>query len=273
MFPVLLKAGPFTLYTFGVMVILGAFAGLSVGRRLARAKGLRPELIDDLGYTGLFSGVVGARLLFIALNWQKYAGNAGEMLSFWRGGLSFHGGLALAILAVYVHLRLVRQAVAPVADIAAPVVAIGMVFGRIGCFLNGCCYGFPTDLPWACRFPDEHAPATLTPPSHPTQLYETILNVLMAVALVRLNRTRLPAGAVGLIGLLLFAVDRFIIEHFRRGATAEVLLAGLTEAQVASIVLFIVAGIWLALRLRHSPAARPTSSPTSPQEAPASPSP
>src|SRR5206468_2477943 len=104
------------------------------------------------------------------------------------------------------------------ADICAPAFALGYSIGRIGCFLNGCCYGHACALPWGVRFTDETS-GGLTPPSHPTQLYATLMNLAFFVILDRWSRRPHKTGALFLVYLAMYCVYRFIDEQFRKGAT------------------------------------------------------
>jgi phosphatidylglycerol:prolipoprotein diacylglycerol transferase len=137
-------------------------------------------------------------------------------------------------------------------DVMAPGIALGYAIGRIGCFLNGCCYGTPTDLPWACRFQDPLVSGTVTPPSHPTQIYAAIISLGLFALLIWIDRRQRVDGQVLWSYLLGYAVYRFGIEFLRAGATAEVTLAGLTNSQWASIGMSVLAGIALYRHSRRS---------------------
>ena len=126
------------------------------------------------------------------------------------------------------------------ADLLAPSVAIGYAITRIGCFLNGCCYGAPTSLPWGVRF---HEHGFLTPPSHPTQLYATAANLLIFFLLTRLERLKRAPGFIFVSYLGLYSIYRFLIEFLRKGYSAQVSLFGLTQAQVASIVIIVACAV------------------------------
>ncbi|MCC2671525.1 MAG: lgt, partial [Armatimonadetes bacterium] len=157
MLPHLVQIGPFTLYSFGLMVILGFGAGLWLAARLAQRRGLDGDAFLDAAVVILFAGVAGARLLFVALNWKTFSTQLWQVAALWQGGMSFHGGVIAAVLAGAVYMRRRRLPVLEMADAAAPGIAIGYTIGRIGCLLNGCCYGGPTTLPWGIHFP-ENAP-------------------------------------------------------------------------------------------------------------------
>src|SRR5262249_5517470 len=157
----------------------------------------------------LVAGIAGARLLFVLLQWSYFREHPGHIARIWEGGLSFQGGLAAALVAGYIYCRRRGLSFLQMGDILAPGVALGYSIGRIGCFLNGCCYGAPTNLPWACQFRDPPITGPLTPPSHPTQIYASLLNLGIFALLLMIWRRQRVAGQVLWSYLLLYAVYRF----------------------------------------------------------------
>lgn len=231
---------------YGLMMVVGFALGIwrAVRVSLTRYR-IPPERVYDIGIVALVGGVIGARALYILLNpeTERWA----EFYAVWRGGLSFHGGLAAAIAAGWVYTRIAGLRFWDCADLVAPSIALGYAIARIGCFINGCCYGAPTNLPWAVRF-GEHGP--LTPPSHPTQLYASLANLLIFAALVRAERMRRAPGFVFAVYIGLYGVYRFLIEFLRAGYTAQIWAFGLTQAQGVS-VLMVAASAAAAAILYH----------------------
>lgn len=138
------------------------------------------------------------------------------------------------------------------ADLLAPSVAIGYAFARIGCFLNGCCYGIATHLPWAVRFQDSEHPGELTDPSHPAQLYAFAISLLIFGILTRVELLKRPRGFVFFSYIVLYSVYRFGIEFVRKGVTAEPWILGLTQAQGVSLGMIAVFGALLVIMNRKS---------------------
>jgi phosphatidylglycerol:prolipoprotein diacylglycerol transferase len=144
---------------YGLMVVLGAAAGIVLAVRRARQVGLDHELILSLAFWMFVCGIVAARLFYVIEYWQEdFAGKSLRdtvlaVLNFPSGGLVVYGALAGASLAFILFARRHKLPMLATADLVAPSLAIGLAFGRIGCFLNGCCYGGPTDWPWAVTFP------------------------------------------------------------------------------------------------------------------------
>jgi len=138
---------------------------------------------------------------------------ASEIFMIHHGGLVFYGGLLGASLAGIIYIRVRQLPLWKVADILAPSIALGYVFGRIGCLLNGCCYGRICDQPWAIRFPSEHG--THGQPVHPTQIYDSLLNLGLYLALAWLYRRKKFDGQVFAAYLMCYAVTRSFVEMFR----------------------------------------------------------
>src|SRR5438105_2522628 len=138
------------------MVALGFAAGLWTASRRALLQGVAAEKILDLGPWLIVGAIVGARALYVITFWNKeFAGKSiVEIIAVWHGGLVYYGGLIGASMAFILYARLKDLPLWKGADIMAPSIALGHVFGRIGCLLNGCCYGRPCSLPWAITFPE-----------------------------------------------------------------------------------------------------------------------
>jgi phosphatidylglycerol:prolipoprotein diacylglycerol transferase len=252
MFPTLFKIGPVTVHSYGTLLMLGFVVGILLSRREAKRLGLSPEIPLDLGVWVLIASVAVARGAYVALDWGAFSHRPAEILYVWREpGLSFHGGLAGGVLAGVVFTWRRRLPFWTVADMVTPGLALGYGIARLGCLLNGCCYGAPTELPWGVRFPLWPDSAITTEPSHPTQIYSAIGSFAILGILLAL-RKRLPAnGQLFLLYLMLSAPVRAAIEVLRRGYTADVLFDGVTEAQTASAAIFILALAGFILRARR----------------------
>ncbi len=248
MCPTLFRIGPVEIHSYGAMLMLGFVAGILLSRREARRLGLSVDLPLDLGIWILVAAVVCARLVFVALNWPDFAPRPAEALYVWReGGLSFHGGLLGGVAATLVFAHARRTSFWTIAGMMTPGLALGYGIARLGCFLNGCCYGAPTSLPWGVKFPTAELPNIAR---HPTQIYAAlgsfaILGILMAI------RKRLGSpGQLFLVYLMLYSVMRAGIEVLRRGETAKTLADGVTQAQFASALIFVAAAVSYALLSR-----------------------
>ena len=259
MHPILFHLGPLKVHSYGVLLMLGFMAALAWTIREGARRGISSDEILDMALALLAAGLVGARAVFILVHPAEFT-SPGQWLQIWEGGLSFHGSLIGGALAMLWISRRRGIPLVPLMDATAPGLALGYAIGRIGCFLNGCCYGAACSLPWAVRFVDPSVPGGLTPPSHPTQLYSSAAGLLIFGVLARLSLRQRYNGQLILAFLFLYSIGRFIVEFYREGATASVFLAGLTLAQVASIVIavaavaaMVVASSW---QRRRTPALR-----------------
>ncbi|MER3472553.1 MAG: prolipoprotein diacylglyceryl transferase [Armatimonadota bacterium] len=243
MHPILFHIGTLEVRSYGVMIALGFALAVWWAMRVAPRYGIDSEQILDFVLLTAVAGILGSRLVYVILDWRSFADQPKHVLYFWEGGLSFHGaviggGLAVALLAGRKGIPFLQ-----LADVLAPSVALAYAVGRIGCFLGGCCYGVPTDLPWACSFQDPFNPHVHTPPSHPTQIYASLSNLLIFALLARMQRPPHPMGQVFWAYLVLYGIYRFIVEFWRIGATSTVLALGLSDAQWVSIVMVVIGAI------------------------------
>ena len=242
MYPTLYKFGPVALHSFGLLLALGCIAAIRRASRISGRLGLAPDGVMDVGILMTLTGLVGGRVAYVALNWGDFAGDVRAMVAIWDGGLTSLGGFAVGTVAGVLWARRRGLDVAAFADMCAPSIALGYGIARLGCFLNGCCYGAPTTLPWAVRFRQDGGDA-LTAPCHPVQVYSFILNMLIFWALTRLEKRGLPAGRLFGSWLVLASLERFLMECFRRGATAQVLWRGMTQAQAVCLPLILVGAL------------------------------
>jgi len=250
----------FELRSFGLMVAIAFLAGTLTASLRSRRAGIKPEHILDLAVYLIVSGVLGARLLYVVQNWSELE-HWWEIFFVWRGGLVFYGGFIAAALAAVIFASLKKIPLLPLLDTVAPSVALGLFFGRIGCFLNGCCFGRPTDLPWGVVFPPgafvytssiylsaAGEPITYPTPVHPTQLYSLALALAMYVLLEwAFRKKRTFDGRIALLFGFIYPVSRFMVEFFR-GDNPRVFL-GMTISQNLSAVYFVF-NFFLFLHLR-----------------------
>ena len=171
MHPVLIKLGPLSIYFYGVMVALGFGVAALLSYRHAGRLGLNKDKIVDMLVLTLLCGIVGARILYIALNFPYYLARPLEVFDLSKGGLVWYGGFIAGIAASYAYIKVNRLDFWLVMDLIVPYVALAQVFGRIGCFLNGCCYGsvLPSGCALGVTFPDSFASR------YPTQIYSSLL--------------------------------------------------------------------------------------------------
>ena len=142
-----------TVKSYGLMMVIGFLAAVSLIRRLSRDFTPDPQLITNAALYSLVGGVVGARLFFVAHYFDRFRESPIEVFFIWQGGLELLGGVVAAICIIFFYLVYHKLPIRRYLDVLAIGLMLTLVFGRIGCLLNGCCYGKPTDLPWGIRFP------------------------------------------------------------------------------------------------------------------------
>jgi len=142
-----------SLHSFGVMMVIGFIAGFFLVRWLSRDISPNPQLITNVALYALIPGVAGARIFFVIHHFSHFRGHLASVFAVWQGGLEFYGGVICAIPVIVLYLRHHKLPIRRYLDILAIGLMLGLAFGRMGCFLNGCGFGKPTQLPWAVRFP------------------------------------------------------------------------------------------------------------------------
>lgn len=221
MFPHLFTIGSFSVPTYGVLVALGLVIGLYVAGKLAERSGLDPERITNLGVYIAFAAIIGAKLFMIVADPGYYLGEPSHIfsISFLRAGGIFYGGLLAALGTAIWYSRKAGLPALETADVFAPAVALGHSVGRMGCFAAGCCWGKPSDLPWAVVFTDPQAHNFVGVPLnihlHPTQIYESLGTLVIGLILLRVFFKPHRSGTVIGLYLVLYSSFRFGVEFLR----------------------------------------------------------
>ncbi|OGC12054.1 prolipoprotein diacylglyceryl transferase [candidate division WOR-1 bacterium RIFOXYA12_FULL_52_29] len=245
MHPILIKLGSFSIYSYGFMVALGFLAGIGVSLRLAKQAGIKSETIIDLALYVIIAAIVGARFFYVVGQWNFYRGNLLEIIMIQRGGMVFLGGLIFALAAVVYFASAKQVPLRRLFDAITPGTALGYAIGRLGCFLNGCCFGLPTDRPWGLVFPSDCLAGSYFPDQHlhPTQLYSSALILLAFAFLLFLYYRKKFPGQVFFTGLILYSLYRFSVEFLRY---SPIHWAGLTPSQwiVIPVIAFSCFYLW-----------------------------
>ncbi|TSA20027.1 MAG: prolipoprotein diacylglyceryl transferase [Betaproteobacteria bacterium] len=257
--PVMLQLGPVAVHWYGMMYLLAFAAFVLLGRRRAiqhPAMGWDAQQIDDLLFYGVLGVILGGRLgeVFFyqpAYFWQ----HPSEIIAIWKGGMSFHGGFLGVLVALAWFAKKTGRSFLQVGDFVAPLVPLGLAFGRIGNFINGELWGRVADpaLPWAMVFP--HVDAL---PRHPSQLYQAMGEGLLFFIVLWLYAQKPRAtGAVSAVFLIGYGGFRFIAEFFRNPDAGFLgyLPLGLSTAQWLCVPMIAI-GVWLLWRSSSAHAAR-----------------
>jgi len=221
MFPKLFTIGSFYLPTYGVLVATGFLCGMALAQRLARRAGLNPELVGNLAIYAALVGLLGAKLLMFAFDFDYYVRNPDRIFSLdtlLSAGV-YYGGFLLALAFAWWYLKHLKLPFLATADVLAPGAALGHAIGRLGCFAAGCCWGTHCDLPWAVVFTNRDAHdftgVPLNVALHPAQLYESALTFAVAGALIYATRRPHQPGRILGWYLVLYSIARIGVEFVR----------------------------------------------------------
>ncbi len=263
-----------TLYGYGMAMCLGFLAAILWAARRAKRDGQPPETIYNIALFCFFGGVFGGRAFYCIQNSGRFP-SLWDLVKIWEGGLTFYGGVILATLAVVVYLKVTRRSVLYWLDVIAPSLALGLAFGRVGCFLNGCCYGDVCRHGWCMVWPERSIPWQTfgDVPLYPTQIYSSVNALLLALVLHVMFQYRRRNGQVILGFAVLYGIGRFLLEILRAdepeayllglptilrvfgmAGRAEALVGdfGLTISQNIAIVMVIGGGLALVALMRSS---------------------
>ncbi len=247
----LFSIGALTIHWYGVMMALGFFLGLWNWVLVGRRDGRTFNFCSDLLFWIMLSGILGARVAYVLAEWEHFSANPVEIFWIHRGGLIYYGGFIGSGIAIFLFAKHHKQKLVALLDFALTAVPLAHAMGRIGCFMNGCCYGKICELPIGVRFPAQSAvwrdhvysgeilrftKASL--PVHPVQIYEALFNLALYAVVIWHYRSRKRNGSTIALYLLAYPVGRFFLEFFR--GDDRVRWWGLSVAQVVSIFLFTV---------------------------------
>jgi len=236
-YPNLFSIGPLTVHSYGLFVALGFSVALLITLKIGKTQGIEGKRLVDMGFIMILTAIIGSRLAFVLINFSYYKDRPIDIFRIWEGGLVFSGGLVAVALVMGWYFRRHRLSFWQMGDLWAPGIAIGQATGRIGCFMAGCCYGKPTDLPWAVVFTDPQSLAPLNTPLHPTQLYAAFSGFIIFVVLMFLNDRKQFQGQVFIWFLILHSTARLFMERFRGDERG--LIPG-TEMSITQLITLLV---------------------------------
>ena len=273
MHPIAFYIGSFAVHWYGIFIGIGFLVSFRLLLSLKKYASLTTDQIYNISMIALFAGVFGARAFYVAQNWSQFSGRGlWAILNVHEGGLVFYGGFIAGFIAecIYAKWPAIRGklglkekkpaegeeprkciSILALLDILGPAMALAHAFGRISCFMQGCCFGKPAPawFPFAVRFPPTSPAAYRYPslvtggsePVFPVQLFESAGNILMCVILLLLLRKRKYVGTIGGIYLVLYGVMRFLLEFMRGDHTDSIL--GLTPSQFIAVAIAIPCGV------------------------------
>ena len=250
MHPILFKIGPVVIKSYGVLLALSFGIGLILSLARAKKERIKPEIMLDLFLVVLISSIFGSRFFYVIFHLEEFAGNFWDTVNLFQssgeigiGGLSMVGGVVLAIISGIIFLYVRKLNVWKIADLVSPAFPLGLAITRVGCYLNGCCFGKPTASGCGVVFPSDSYPGYLFPdiPLYPAQLYSSFLGGLMFLILIGAERKKTFDGFVFFLMLMLYSVDRFVVDLFRYYEESMVFLRwGGLDISVNQAVLILV---------------------------------
>ncbi len=228
----LFQIGPLEIHSYGLMLAISFLIGIYFSIYRAKKRGIDPNKIIDLAVVIVLGAIVGARFLYVIFHLDEFKGHWLDTFNPFQSsgqigiaGLTMLGGLIAAVGFGMLYLKIKKLPILKIADIVAPAIGAGIFITRIGCFLNGCCYGVPTKAPWGMIFPPE-SPAGFSFPNqaiHPAQLYSSLYGLIIFGSLLVLERYKKFDGFLLYIFFILYGISRFIVDIFRYYETSMVL--------------------------------------------------
>ncbi len=262
MIPILFHLGRLPIRSYGVAMALAFAVGIWLARRRAKANGLDPDVIIDFAFFVILASIAGARAAYVIVHWTYFQLDPLAAFRIWDGGLTQYGGIAAGFLVGLIFFA--RRGIDPWrgADVVAPSLALGIAIGRVGCFLNGCCFGQACARPWAATFPPESVAGTQFPgvAVHPTQLYATIAALVILAVLLAVERRKPFEGFLTWLFVILLSVYRFLIDPIRYYEPMSMVRKGegwhVSSNQAMGIVLVLIAAGFMAYLSRRARAAQ-----------------
>ena len=247
MYNELFSIGPLTVYGYGLCIGLGVVAALLLCWRRAGNRGLDTDIPTELAMLALIFGFAGAKVLYILTSMDEFLADPMSVLGF--EGFVVYGGIITGLLTAWIYCKKKQLIFGQWIDIMMPAVAVAQGFGRIGCFMAGCCYGLPTDSCLGVVFPaGSGAPAGI--PLWPTQLFSAGGDFIIAGILLLYDRKNRPHGRTGLMYLVLYGVGRFAIEFLRNDPRGNVWF--LSTSQFIALFTVAAAAVLMVLQKKRS---------------------
>jgi phosphatidylglycerol:prolipoprotein diacylglycerol transferase len=262
MYPELFKIGPVVIRSYGLALTLSFLLGVIYIYRTARKKNISFDPLLSIAYIMIFGGVLGARLFYVLFHLDEFREDWLSSFNPFHGGqfgiagLNLYGGILTAVILTYIYLRRKRMPILATFDLFAPTIGLGLIFTRIGCFFNGCCFGTPTTLPWGVVFPTDSIPFYTfgSEHLHPAQLYSSLYGLLLFIFLHWRLKHKIFDGQVLALLFMIEAIFRYAIEYVRYYED-EMMISFLgmhpTYNQIISIVLFLTGLILYLYQFRR----------------------
>jgi len=243
MCPIIAELGPVTIYSYGMMVAIAFIFGLYIARIEAVRKGIKIDLVYDLAFYLIIGSLIGSRVYYLLFfNPSSFIKEPLSIFKIWQGGLAIHGAILGGILTGILFSKLRKISFWVLADLVAPSIIISQAIGRLGCFLNSCCFGVPTESIFGIRFPEGSLPniAYSGLAVHPTQLYEGFFSIIGFFILWSVRRRMKFDGGLFLLYLMIYNCIRITVSSLRADSL-YIWGSNIRIAQVISSAIFIIA--------------------------------
>jgi len=235
MHPILLKIGSFTIYSYGVFITLGFASGIIFFLHQAKRENLNQGEMLSFSFWIVVSAIIGARVFYVLNHPYRFFKSPQDIMKIWQGGLVLYGGFIFALTSGIFFIKRHHLSFWKIANISAPCIALGISMGRIGCFLNGCCYGKPWDKGLIFSLDSPAGKVFPGRPLIPTQLISSLDMLAIFFLLVFLKKYQRFSNKSFLWLLIFYSVHRFIIEFLR--ADSPGIFLGLSFSQLISIMI------------------------------------
>ncbi len=242
--------GPLTFRYYGLMIALGVLIGVEMGRARWETMGGEADDVIEVAKWAVPAGLIGARIYHVATDWKRYQGRWFDAFKIWEGGLGIPGGLVLGVAVGVWVARSRGLNVTRLADAVIPGIPVAQAIGRLGNWFNQEIYGRPSDLPWAVEIDNPSSEFEGFSTFHPVFLYEGLLNLTIAAALIYADRRKwLKPGAMLPLWIAMYGIARFIVEGMRTDEAS--LIAGIRVNHWVSGAAVVIGGLWfLAIQRR-----------------------
>ncbi|NBD33746.1 MAG: prolipoprotein diacylglyceryl transferase [Cyanobacteria bacterium] len=259
--PILVELGPITIRWYGLLIASAVIIGVLLSQYLAQRRHINPELLGDLSIWLVLAAIPGARLYYVAFEWENYAQRPEAIIAIWQGGIAIHGAIIGGAIAALIFARINRISFWQLADLVSPSLILGQAIGRWGNFFNSEAFGIPTNLPWKLYIPAANRPPQYADEAffHPTFLYESLWNLGVFALLIYLffwglrHPQRYRIGTLAFVYMATYSAGRIWIEGLR---TDSLMLGSIQVAQLISllgIIVGIIGLIWLYQMRRSLP--------------------
>jgi phosphatidylglycerol:prolipoprotein diacylglycerol transferase len=249
MHPELFRIGPLAIHSYGITLALSFLIGIYFAIRKGKKRGIKEDEIVNVAFIIIVASIVGSRLFYVFFHLDEFTGR--WVYAFWPvqedgtiglGGLILLGGFILAFISACIYMMIKKLNFWKVADSVAPSIAFGVFLTRIGCYLNGCCFGKACDLPWGVNFPPNSPAGSVMGDAtiHPTQLYSSLYGLLIFLILNWLDRKNYFDGIIIGSFMILDGFSRFTIDFFRYYENQMFLVGGLQFNQIVSLLMFLL---------------------------------